>query len=144
LISVIILGTTTAGDTAPSTAPNIAASIKDIPNNKGAKTIIPRISKVAGRKLKRIAGRPTFIKSFRSKDKPARVKIIIKTICRISAEIFNSVGSKRFNTEGPNKIPTKIKPIKLGIFNFLQNNRRSEERRVGKECRARRRLVNHI
>ena len=59
-ISFIILGTTTAGDTAAMTLPMIAASRIDTPNNNGAKIIVPIISIHAGTKHIRIAGRPTF------------------------------------------------------------------------------------
>ena len=43
-----IFGTITAGDTAPTTAPMMAASNTEIPRSRGAKRIIPIISKQAG------------------------------------------------------------------------------------------------
>ena len=53
----------------------------EIPNSFGAISTIATISKQAGTKHIKMAGRPTFSKSFISKARPARVKIIIKATC---------------------------------------------------------------
>ena len=95
-MSFSILGTTTAGETAAITVPSVAESKSPRPKNFGAKIIIPRISKVAGTKHIKTAGLPTFFKSFISRFRPALVNIIIKAICRKSAEIDKIFGSRRF------------------------------------------------
>ncbi len=87
-IRKIILGTITAGETAAITVPSIAASKIGIPNNKGASITIVKISKVAGTKLKSKAGRPTFLRSFKSNVRPAFKSITIKAISLKSGEIF--------------------------------------------------------
>ena len=93
-----IRGTTTAGETAPRTAPITAASIMFIPRIAGANKIYPIISQVAGTKDKRIAGRPAFFKSLISGDKPAFNRIIINAIFLSSSEIDKIDGSKKSNT----------------------------------------------
>ena len=117
-ISFIILGTTTAGDTAAMTLPMIAASRIDTPNNNGAKNIVPIISIHAGTKHIRIAGRPTFFKSEKFKDKPALVRIITNAICLKSPDIVSIESSTKFKQCGLNTIPTIIIPSKLGNFIF--------------------------
>ena len=67
-----------------------------------------------------MAGRPTFLKSLRSKDKPALIRIIINAILLKSDDIFKIELSIRFNTYGPKIIPVKIIPSRLGNFSFLQ------------------------
>ena len=93
----IILGTTTAGDTAAITLPIMAASKVVIPNNKGAKMIVPAISTHAGTKHISTAGLPTFFKSDTSKERPALVRIMTNAICLISDEIFKMESSIRFS-----------------------------------------------
>ena len=117
-ISFIILGTTTAGDTAAMTLPMIAASRMDTPNNNGAKIIVPTISTHAGTKHIRSAGRPTIFKSEKFKDKPALVKIITNAICLKSPDIVSIESSTKFRPCGLNTIPTIIIPNRLGNFAF--------------------------
>ena len=93
-----ILGTTTAGDTAASTAPIMAASNVVSPNNLGASNTIPISSNVAGRKHIKKAGLPSFFKPDKSKPKPALVSIIIRAIFLKSADIAKILGSNRFKT----------------------------------------------
>ena len=80
-------GTTTAGDTAANTVPSIAAFNKSKCRKIGAKIISPKISKLAGTKHISKADGPTFFKSDIFKFNPARIKIIISAICRMSDEI---------------------------------------------------------
>ena len=77
----IIRGTTTAGDTALSTAPIKSASMRSSPSKSGAKQKYPRISMHAGTNDIITAGRPTFFKSARLSVRPARIRIIISAIC---------------------------------------------------------------
>ena len=70
----------TAGDTAPTTAPMIAASSLDTPRSIGANTIMPATSKQAGTKHIKMAGRPAFFRSSRFSDSPALIKMIISAI----------------------------------------------------------------
>ena len=70
-ISLSILGTSTAGDTAATTEPIKAASNRLMSKSLGAIKIIPIISKLAGTKHINIAGRPTFFKSSISRLSPA-------------------------------------------------------------------------
>ena len=88
-MSLIIFGTITAGETAATTEPMIAASRTVIPRSLGARTSMPRISKQAGTKHIRTAGRPTRFRSSTSSDSPARISMIIRAILRSSAEIPN-------------------------------------------------------
>ena len=119
-ISITILGMTTAGETAPSTAPITAASILLIPNNNGANNIYPAISHVAGTNDIRIAGRPAFFKSFKSRDNPALSRIIISASFLNSDEIESIDGSRKSRTYGPNTIPVTSIPIIRGILSFWQ------------------------
>ena len=64
--------------------------------NLGAIKTVPKISKVAGRKHIRIAGRPTFFRSSIFRDNPALVKIITKASCLSEEEIFRIELSNRF------------------------------------------------
>lgn len=88
-------GTITAGDTAPTTAPIMAASRVDTPSSRGASTTMPAISKQAGTKHMSTAGRPTFFRAATSRDSPARVRIMIRASCRRSAEIFSKLSDSR-------------------------------------------------
>ena len=81
-----MFGTMTAGETAAMTEPRIAASSSEMSSSFGASNIIPAISKQAGTKHIKIAGRPTFFKSSRFNDNPARIKIMIRAILRRSAD----------------------------------------------------------
>ena len=56
-----MFGTMTAGETAAMTELRIAASSSEMPSSFGASNIIPAISKQAGTKHIKIAGRPTFL-----------------------------------------------------------------------------------
>ena len=94
-ISCTILGTTTAGETAPSTAPSRAASSRVTPSSRGAKRVTAPISKRAGRKERRRAGRPTACKSLRSRERPALMRMTISAICRRSAETARIEPSRR-------------------------------------------------
>ena len=87
-------------------------------NNNGAKIIVPIISIHAGTKHIRIAGRPTFFKSEKFKDKPALVKIITNAICLKSPDIVSIESSTKFRQCGLNTIPTIIIPNRLGNFIF--------------------------
>ena len=73
-------GTTTAGDTALSTAPIKAESVSEVPRRKGANIRYPAISKQAGRKLISTAERPTFFRSERSSASPAFISIMMSAV----------------------------------------------------------------
>ena len=93
-----ILGTTTAGDTAATTDPRMAASRTEICSRVGANNTIPTISKQAGTKHIRMAGRPTFFKSSRFSESPARVRMMMRANWRRSAEIPKMELSNRLST----------------------------------------------
>ena len=97
-ISFTILGTTTAGDTAPSTAPITAASVWFIPRSSGARIKYPSISKLAGRNDIMTAGLPTFFRSDKLSDSPALIRIMIRAICRSSEDMPSILGSSRSRT----------------------------------------------
>ena len=107
-------GTTTAGETAPSTAPMTAASMCETPRSIGANRKNARISKLAGRQDIRIAGRPTFFKSARFRESPALSRMMISAICRRSDEMERMDGSSRLNTYGPSRMPVTSIPMILG------------------------------
>ena len=118
-MSFNILGTMTAGETAATTAPMMAASKIEIPNNLGANKTIPNISKQAGTKHMSMAGRPTFFKSFTSKERPALVKMMMSAMRRKSEDMFKIESSIILREYGPRMIPVKSIPIKLGKWIFL-------------------------
>ncbi|MPM16433.1 hypothetical protein SDC9_62813 [bioreactor metagenome] len=121
---MIMRGTTTAGETAPRTAPRMAASSKVMPNNFGANKMTARISKVAGKKVIRTAGRPIFLRSPKSIVKPARTRMTIRAIFRISAEMASNSGAIRSIAYGPNRMPVKIKPNSPGSWSRVKNELR--------------------
>ena len=69
------------------TAPKIPASTKLTPSSFGAKSKKTRISKEAGTKQRRTAGRPIRFKSPISKERPALARMIIKAIFLKSLDI---------------------------------------------------------
>ena len=97
-ISCTMRGTTTAGDTAASTAPITAASVRVTPSTRGASSTNPRISQLAGTQAISTAGRPTFFRSARFRESPAFSRMIISAIWRRSAEMDRMEGSSRFST----------------------------------------------
>ena len=113
-ISCTILGTTTAGDTAPSTAPITAASMRVIPRMCGASRKNARISQLAGMQHIITAGRPTFFRSDRSSDRPALIKMMMSAIWRNSDEIDRMESSSQFSTYGPIKMPVSSMPMMRG------------------------------
>ena len=117
-INCTMRGTTTAGETAASTVPITAASIREISKKIGANSTYPTISNDAGTKASKIAGLPTFFKSFKFNDKPALSKMIINAILRSSAEIDKIDESRKSSTYGPSTIPVTSIPIMRGSFNF--------------------------
>ena len=117
-ISLTMRGTTTAGETAASTAPITAASRTDTPIIFGASKIIPSISKEAGTKHIKTAGLPIFLSPVRSSPSPARVRMMISAIFLSSEEMERILSSKRFSTYGPNTIPVSSIPKRLGSFTF--------------------------
>ena len=118
-------GITTAGETAASTAPMTAASILEMPSKAGARRTYPIISKVAGRKDIKMAGRPTFFRSERFKDSPALIRMMIRAICRRSEETDSTESSSRFRTYGPSKMPASSMPMIRGSFSFSKTDARS-------------------
>ena len=92
-MSFSIFGTITAGDTAASTEPIVAASAMSSPSRSCASSVTPTISHAAGTKLSSSAGLPHFFRSDSSRLSPARVSIMISAIFRRSAEIPSSAGS---------------------------------------------------
>ena len=86
-ISLTILGTTTAGDTAAKTAPMIADSSNDKPSNPVPSISIPASSKVAGTKHIIMAGLPILLSPDISRLSPALVRIMINAIFLKSADI---------------------------------------------------------
>ena len=123
-ISFTILGTTTAGETAASTAPMIAASSVVKPISFGAKISMPMISKDAGTKHIRTAGLPIFFKPDKSRLSPALVKIIIRAIFLSSAEMPSILASIRFRTYGPSSMPVISMPSRLGSLIFRHSQPR--------------------
>ena len=121
-ISLTILGTTTAGETAASTAPIIAASSRLNPISFGAIRIIPSNSKDAGTKHIKTAGLPIFFRPDRSSPSPALVRIMISAIFRSSDDIPRILLSNRFNTYGPRITPVANIPNKLGSLHFWQSH----------------------
>ena len=121
-VSLIMRGTMTAGDTAPTTAPMIAASRRDTPRKIGARIIIPVTSKQAGTKHIRIAGRPAFFKSSRFKDNPALSKMMINAIRRSCDEISRMDESSQPSPYGPRIIPVAIIPTSPGSLTFLHSH----------------------
>ena len=107
-------GTTTAGDTAPSTAPITAASMRVIPRMCGANRKNARISQLAGTQAIMTAGRPTFFRSDRSSDRPALIKMMISAICRSSDEMDKMESSSQFSTYGPIRMPVSSMPMMRG------------------------------
>ena len=97
-MSRTIRGTTTAGETAASTAPKIAASSTVSPMSFGASKSTPISSKDAGTKHIRTAGRPSFFSPEVSSPSPARVRIMIRAIFRSSGEMPRMLPSSRFRT----------------------------------------------
>ena len=91
----------------------------DIPNNLGARRIIPIISKQAGTKHIIIAGLPTFFNSDTLSDNPALARIIINAILRNCADISRIDVSIKFSAYGPIIIPTANIPISDGNRSFL-------------------------
>ena len=78
------------------------------------------ISQEAGMKDMRIALRPAFFKSFKSSDRPALIRIMIRAIFRRSADIERIDGSRKSRTYGPRTIPVRSIPMILGSFSFWQ------------------------
>ena len=113
-ISCTILGTTTAGDTAPSTAPMTAASIRLMPRMCGASRKNARISQLAGTHAIMTAGRPTRLRSDKSSDRPALIKIMMSAICRRSDEMDKMESSSQFSTYGPIRMPVSSMPMMRG------------------------------
>ena len=113
-MSCTIRGTTTAGETAPRTAPMTAASIRLIPKTKGANKTKARISKLAGTQDIMIAGRPTFFRSAMFRDRPAFKRMIINAICRSSEEMERMDGESRLSIWGPSTIPVISMPMIRG------------------------------
>ena len=109
-----ILGTTTAGDTAPSTAPMTAASVRFIPSITGAHSIYPIISNDAGTNENSTAERPDFFRSLRSRDSPALISMMISAIFLRSADMDNMDGSRKSSTYGPRTIPVASIPMMRG------------------------------
>ena len=117
-IRLTILGTTTAGDTAASTAPITAASTRLTPSIKGAHTIYPISSKVAGTNDKSTAGLPAFLRSLKSSESPAFISMIISAILRSSEDMDNIDGSSISRTYGPSTIPVASIPIIRGSLSL--------------------------
>ena len=97
-ISLIIRGTTTAGETADKILPRIADSKKDNENKSCPKMMTPMISNVAGRKAINKAGLPIFFKSSNFKAKPALKRMTIKAICLSSLETSRILPSIKSRT----------------------------------------------
>ena len=116
-ISCTILGITTAGDTAPKTAPITAASTLEICRIAGAKIANARISQLAGTQDIISAGLPTFFRSARFKDNPAFKSMMIRAICLSSEDIPKIESESQFNPHGPKTIPVISIPMIRGILN---------------------------
>ena len=78
------------------------------------------ISQEAGTKDRRIALRPAFFRSFKSSDRPALIRIMIRAIFRRSADIERIDGSRKSRTYGPRTIPVTSIPMILESFSFWQ------------------------
>ena len=113
-ISSTIRGTTTAGDTAPSTAPMTAASTRSTPRMDGAKSMKARISQEAGTQDIMAAGRPTARSSERSRDRPAFRRMMMRAICRRSADTASRLGARASRAKGPRAMPASSIPMIRG------------------------------
>ena len=113
-ISEIILGTITAGDTAPTTVPIIAASNTETPSIGGANITIPTSSNATGKKHINTAGLPTFFRTEISSVNPALIRIIIRAIFLISADMLKTEASIKFSVYGPRTTPAAIIPTRGG------------------------------
>ena len=113
-MSCTMRGMTTAGDTAPSTAPITAASMRVMPRTAGANRRKARISQLAGTQAIITAGRPTFFRSARLSDRPALIRMMISAICRRSDETDRMDGSSQFSTYGPSRMPVSSIPMMRG------------------------------
>ena len=109
-----IRGTTTAGETAPRTAPMRAASMRETPRSSGANITYPTISQHAGTKDIITAGRPTFFRSERSSDSPAFIRIMIRAMLLSSDDMPSIDGSSRSSTYGPRTTPLTSMPTMRG------------------------------
>jgi hypothetical protein len=92
------------------------------PNRIGANNNMPTISRVAGTKHIRIAGRPTFLKSSSLRLSPALSSMMINAILRSWGEILSSELSSRFIHDGPMTIPTINIPKRGGSLAFEQSH----------------------
>ena len=63
----------------------------------------------------RIALRPAFFRSFKSSDRPALIRIMIRAIFRRSADIERIDGSRKSRTYGPRTIPVTSIPMILAV-----------------------------
>ena len=124
----------TAGETAATTAPRMAASSGATPSSRGASRTMPRISKQAGRKHMRKAGRPTRFRSARSRESPARVRMMTRAICRRSAEMSSMAGESRSSWAGPSRMPARSMPSRPGRWSIRA---RADPRRPRRRIRAR-------
>lgn len=75
-----------------------AASILVTPKMPGANRKKANISQLAGTQDIIMAGRPTLFKSARLRDSPALSRMMIRAICRRSAEMDRIEGSSRSRT----------------------------------------------
>ena len=114
-------GMTTAGDTAPSTAPMTAASMRVMPRMAGANRMKAKISQLAGTQDIITAGRPTFFRSARFSERPALMRMMMSAICRSSDEMDRMDASNAFSTQGPSRMPVTSMPMMRGRCSCWQS-----------------------
>ena len=64
------------------------------------------------------AGRPTRLRSDKSSDRPALIKIMMSAIRRRSDEMDKMESSSQFSTYGPIRMPVSSMPMMRGSFSF--------------------------
>ena len=67
-----------------------------------------------------MALRPAFFRSFKSSDRPALIRIMMRAIFLRSADIERIDGARKSSTYGPRTIPVISMPMIRGSFNFWQ------------------------
>ncbi len=97
-MSLIILSSIIAGDTAATIEPIIAASSSVISKNIDPKSIITINSNNASTNDNNSAGLPIFFRSLRSRDNPASIKMTMSENCLSSAEMFKIEPSTKSKT----------------------------------------------
>ena len=114
----IIIGTTTAGDTAPSTAPRIAECKTVSPSSHGPSAVIAAPSTIAGTAESKTTRPPTRCSVSRLSSNPARSKMTISAIRRRSVEAVSNPGWIQSSAKGPITTPRSSMPTRPGTVSL--------------------------